>query len=155
MAQAILRLVDGAFMDRSKAPNAVLSQMACAFGNDSNIGRGNSEGTGFETIETSGPEAELFALAEKVESAEKAFHDALLCRNEAQIAYLRDPSIMTLQALEKSKTAEAVALEILDTEIRRLASTRATTVIGLKLKASYASTDGKLADSIVGDLLRL
>ncbi|HUZ92000.1 MAG TPA: hypothetical protein VMU78_08885 [Methylocella sp.] len=155
MAQAILRLVDGAFMDRSKAPNAVLSQMACAFGNDSNIGRGNSEGMGFATIETSGPEAELFALAEKVESAEKAFHNALLCRNEAQIVYLRDPSIMTLQALEKSKTAEAVALEILDTEIRRLASTRATTVIGLKLKASYASTGDKLADSIVGDLLRL
>jgi hypothetical protein len=155
MAQAILRLVDGAFMDRSKAPNAVLSQMACALGNDSNIGRGNGEGMGFATIETSGPEAELFALAEKVESAEKAFHDALLCRNEVQIAYLRDPSIMTLQALEKSKTAEADALEILDTEIRRLASTRATTVIGLKLKASYAFTDGMLADSIVGDLLQL
>jgi len=46
-----------------------------------------------------------------------------------------------------------VALEILDTEIRRLASTRATTVIELKLKASYAFTDGTLADSIVGDLL--
>jgi hypothetical protein len=76
---------------------------------------------GFATIETSGPEAELFALAEKVESAEKAFHNALLYRNEAQIAYLRDPSIMTLQALVKSKTAEAVAMEIRDTEIRRLA----------------------------------
>ena len=132
-----------------------LSQIACAFGHDSIIGRGNSEGTGFATIETSEPEAELFALAEQVDLAEKAFHNALLCRNEAQIAYLRDPSIMTLQALEKSKTAEAVALEILDTEIRRLASTRATTVIGLKLKASYASTDGKLADSIVGDILQL
>jgi hypothetical protein len=155
MAQANLRLVDGTFMDRSTAIGAVLSEMAYAFGNDSNIGRGNSEGTGFATIETSGQEAELFALAEKVESAEKDFHNALLCRNEAQIAYLRDPSIMTLQALEKSKTAEAVALDILDTEIRRLASTRATTVIGLKLKASYAFTDGKLADSIVGDLLQL
>jgi hypothetical protein len=155
MAQANLRLVDGTFMDRSKAPNAVLSQFARAFGVGSIIGRGNSEGTGFATIETSGPEAELFILAEKVESAEKAFHNALLCRNEAHIAYLRDPSIMTLQALEKSKTAEAVALEILDTEIRRLANTRATTVIGLKLKASYAFTDGKLADSIVGDLLQL
>jgi len=109
-------------MDRSKAPNAVLSQMACAFGNDSNIGRGNGEGTGFATIETNGPEAELFALAETVESAEKAFHNALVCRNEAQIAYLRAPSIMTLHALENSKTAEAVALEILDTEIRRAAS---------------------------------
>ena len=154
MAQAILRLVDGTFMDRSKVPSAVLSQAACAFGNNSIIGRGNSEGTGFATIETSGPEAELFALAEKVESAEKAFHNALLCRNEAQIAYLRDPSIMTLQALEKSKTAEAVALEILATEVRRLASTRATTVIGLKLKASYAFTDSKLADSIVVDILQ-
>ena len=71
--------------------------------------RENSESLGFATIETSGPEAELFALAEKVE---------------------------------------------FDTEIRRLASTRATTVIGLKLKGSYASTDGKLADSIVGDLLQ-
>ncbi len=155
MAQADLRLVDGAFMGRSKMPNAALSQMAYAFGNNSIISRGNSECSGFVTIETSGREAELFVLAEKVESAEKAFHNALLCRNEAQIAYLRDPSIMTLQALEKSKTAEAVALEILDTEIRRLASTRATTVIGLKLKASYASADGKLADSIVGDLLQL
>jgi len=155
MAQANLRLVDGTFMDRSKAPNAALSQLARAFGVGPIIGRGNSEGTGVATIETSGPEAELFALAEMVESAEKAFHNALLSRNEAQIAYLRDPSIMTLQALEKSKTAEAVGLEILDTEIRRLANTRATTVIGLKLKASYASTDGKLADSIVGDLLRL
>ena len=74
MAQANLRLVDGTFMDRSKAPNAVLSQIACAFGNASIIGRGNSEGTGFATIETSGQEAELFALAEKVDSAEKAFH---------------------------------------------------------------------------------
>ena len=148
MAQAILRLVDGTFMDRSKALNADLSEMAYAFGNASIIGRRNSEGKGFATIETSGPEAELFILAEK------AFHNALLCRNEAQIAYLRDPSIMTLQALEKSKTAEAVGLEILDTEIRRLANTRATTVIGLKLKASYAFTDGMLADSIVVDILQ-
>ena len=32
MAQANLRLVDGTFMDRSKALNAVLSQIGCAFG---------------------------------------------------------------------------------------------------------------------------
>ena len=38
---------------------------------------------------------------------------------------------------------------------RGLASTRATTVIGLKLTASYASTEGKLADSIVEDILQL
>ena len=42
--------------------------------------------------------------------------------------------------------------EILDTEVRRLASIRAETVIGLKLKASYASTE---ADSIVEDILQL
>jgi len=82
----------------------------CAFGHDSIVQRENSESSGFATIETSGPEAELFALAEKVE---------------------------------------------FDTEIRRVASTRATTVIGLKLKASYAFTDDMLADSIVGDLLQL
>jgi hypothetical protein len=106
-------------------------------------------------IEEIEPEADLFALAEQVDSAEKAFHDALARRNEAQIAYLCAPNIMTREALVGAKTAEAVALEILDTEVRRLASTCATTVIGLKLKASYASTEGKLADSVVEDVLQL
>ena len=67
-------------------------------------------------------------LAEQVDLAEKAFHDALARRNEAQIAYLREPSVVTREAFEGAKTAEAVALEILDTEVRRLARTRATTV---------------------------
>ena len=80
---------------------------------------------------------------------------AYLDRSGAGVAYLREPSIMTREAFEAAKTAEAVALEILDTEVRSLASTRATTVIGLKLKASYASTEGKLADSIVEDILQL
>jgi hypothetical protein len=88
-------------------------------------------------------------------SAEKAFHDALARRNEAQIAYFREPSILTREALEAAKTAEAVALEILNAEVRWLASTRATSVIGLKLKASCASTGGKLADSIIEDILQL
>jgi hypothetical protein len=48
---------------------------------------------------------------------------------------LREPSIMTREMLEAAKTAGAVALEILNAEVRWLASTRATTVIGLKLKA--------------------
>jgi hypothetical protein len=65
------------------------------------------------------PEAELFALAEQVDLAEKAFHDALARRNEAQIAFLHEPSIMR-EAFEVAKTAEALALEILDTEVRRL-----------------------------------
>jgi hypothetical protein len=68
---------------------------------------------------------------------------------------LRQPSIIAHVALEAAKTAEAVALEILDAEVGWLASTRATTVIGLKLKASYASMEGKLADSIVEDILQL
>ncbi len=62
---------------------------------------------------------------------------------------------MTREALEAAKTAEAVALEILNAEVRWLASIRATTAMGLKLKASYASTEGKLADSIVEDILQL
>ena len=53
------------------------------------------------------------------------------------------------------RAAEAIALELLDTEVRWLARIRATTVIGLKLKASYASTEGKLADSIIEDILQL
>ena len=100
-------------------------------------------------------EAELFALAAHVDFAEKAFHDAVARRNEAQIEYLSEPSIIAHVAFEGAKTAEAVALEILDTEVRRLASTRATTVNGFKLKASYASTEGKLADSIVENILQL
>jgi hypothetical protein len=106
-------------------------------------------------IEAIEPEAELFALAEQVDMAEKVFHDALARRNQAQIAYLREPSIIAREAFEAAKTAERVTLEILDTMVRQLASTRATTVIGLKLKASYASTERKLADSIVEDILQL
>jgi hypothetical protein len=83
------------------------------------------------------------------------FHAALARRNDAQIAYLREPSIKTREAFEAAKTAEAVAREILDTDVRWLASIRATTVIGLKLKALYASMEGMLADSIVEDILRL
>jgi len=60
-----------------------------------------------------------------------------------------------MRGVVRAKTPEAVALEILDAEVRWLASTRATTVIGLKPKASYASTEGKLADSIVEDILQL
>ena len=77
-----------------------------------------------------------FALAEQVDLAEKAFHDALVRRNSAQMAYLREPSIMTREALEAAKTAEAGAREILNAEIRWLASTRATTVIGLPCHSS-------------------
>jgi hypothetical protein len=48
-----------------------------------------------------------FALAEQVDLAEKAFHDALARRNEAQIASLGEPSIITREEFEAAKTAEA------------------------------------------------
>jgi hypothetical protein len=152
MAQANLRLVEGTVMDKTKALGATLSKTD---GKGSIMRLGTNESTGLGVLEAIEPEAELFALAEQVDWAEKAFHDAVALRNEAQIAYLREPSIITHVAFERAKTAEAVALEILDAEVSWLASTRATTVIGLKLKASYASTEGKLADSIVEDILQL
>jgi hypothetical protein len=155
MTQANVRLVEGTFTDTAKALDAALSQMERAFGKGAIMRPRKNESAGLAMIEATEPEAELFALAEQVDLAEKAFHVALVRRNEAQIAYLREPSIMTRVALEATKRAETVALEILDTEVRWLATTRATTVIGLKLKASYASTDGKLADSIVADILQL
>jgi hypothetical protein len=148
VTQANLRLVA---MDNTKALDAALSQIEWALGKAAL----ENESTGLAMIEAIESEAKLFALAEQVDLAEKAFHEALARRNEAQIAYLREPSIMTREAFEAAKTAEAVALEILDTEVRWLARTRATTVTGLKLKASYASTEGKLADSIVEDILQL
>ena len=150
MIQANLRLVEETFMDETKALGAALSEID-GKGSVMRLGKNDSRGLA-EAFES---EAELFALAEQVDFAEKAFHDALARRNEAQIAYLRGPHIMTREALEAAKTAEAVALDILDAAVGWLASTRATSVIGLKLKASYASTEGKLVDSIVEDILQL
>jgi hypothetical protein len=155
MTHANPRLVEETFMDKTKAVDAARSQIERAFGIDSIAWLEKNERMGLAMIEAIEPEAELFALAGQVDLAEKAFHDALARRNEAQIAYLREPSIMSREALDAAKTAETVALEILDTEVRWLASTRATTIIGLKLKASFAFTEGKLADSIVEDILQL
>jgi hypothetical protein len=157
MTKATVRLMEGTFMDKMSARDSALLQRERAFekGSILRLRLRKCESTGFGMIEATEPEAELFAVAEQVDLAEKAFHDALACRNEAQIAYLREPSIMTRDGLEAAKTAEAVALEILNAEVRWLASTRATTVTGLKLKASYASTEGNLADSIVEDIMRL
>ena len=150
MTLTYLRLVEGTFTDKTKVLDATLSKIN---GRGPSMRREKKESTGLaQAIE---PEAELFALAEQVDFAEKAFHDALARRNEAQIAYLREPSIITHVAFEAAKTDEAAALEILDAEVDWLASTRATTVIELKVKASYASTEGKLADSIVEDILQL
>jgi hypothetical protein len=155
MTHANVHLVERTFIDKTKALDPALLQMEHAFGKGTILRLGKNESTGLAMIEAIDSEAELFAVGKQVDLAEKAFHDALARRNEAQIAYLREPSIMSREALEATKTAEAVALEILNAELSWLASTRATTVIGLKLKASYAFTEGKLADSIVEDILQL
>jgi len=101
-------------MDKMNARDSALLQWERAFEKGSILRL--SESTGFGMIEAIEPEAELFAVAEQVDLAEKAFHDALARRNEAQIAYLREPNIKTREALEAAKTAEAVALEILNAE---------------------------------------
>jgi hypothetical protein len=110
---------------------------------------------GFVMINGIESETELFARAEKVDLAEKDAHEALAHSNDAEIAYLRKPNNHTRVAVEDAKTAAAVALEILDAELRWLASTRARTVRGLKLKASYVPWEGALADSIIEDILQL
>ena len=155
MTKANVRLMEGTFMDKMDARDSALFHRERDFEKGSILRQSKSESTGFGMIEAIEPEAELFAVAEQVDLAEKAFHDALARRNAAQIAYLREPHILTREALEAAKTAEAVAREILNAEVQWLASTRATTVMGLKLKASYASTESKLADSIVEDILQL
>ena len=124
MTQANLRLVEATFMDKMNARDRALLQRERAFGIGSIMRLRKSECTGLGMVEAIEPEAELFAIAEQVDLAEKAYHDALACRNEAPIAYLRETSIMTCESFEAAKAAEAVALKILDTEIRWLASTR-------------------------------
>ena len=110
---------------------------------------------GFVMIYGIESETELFAQAEQVDLAEKDAHEALAHSNDAGIAYLRKPNSHTRVAFEDAKTAAAVALEILAAEVRWLASTRARTVRGLRLKASYVPLEGALADSIIEDILQL
>ena len=77
--------------------------MERAFGIGSILRLGKSESTGLAMIEAIESEAELFAVAEQVDLAEKVFHDALARRNEAQIAYLHEPSIMTTMGSKQQK----------------------------------------------------
>ncbi|WP_139223616.1 hypothetical protein [Methylocapsa palsarum] len=114
-----------------------------------------NDSLGPDRVEVLAQEADLYVLAAEVDSAEKCFHDAIARRNAARIAYLSEPGAATLAAFEAGKEAEAVALERLDAEIRRLADIRARTVTGIKLKAFYAAADRNLAESIVEDILQL
>jgi hypothetical protein len=148
MTQANLRLVKETFMNDTKALDR-------SFRKSSIIRLGKKESAGLGINETIDPDADLFTVAKRVDLAEKDFHEALARSNEAHIACLRQPSIKTRETFKAAKAAEAIALKTLDVEVGWLVSTRATTVIGLKLKASYTSMEGKLADSIVEDILQL
>jgi len=92
-------------MDKMNARDSALLQWERAFEKGSILRLRKSESPGFGMIEAIEPEAELFAVAEQVDLAEKAFHDALARRNEAQIAYLREPNIKTREALEAAKNS--------------------------------------------------
>ena len=72
MTQANLRLVEGTFMDKTKALDPALSQIERAFEKGTIMWREKNESTGLAMIEAIEPEAELFALAEQVDIAEKA-----------------------------------------------------------------------------------
>ena len=84
MTKANVRLMEGTFMDKMNARVSALLQWGRAFEKGSILRLRKSESTGFGMIEAIEPEAELFAVAEQVDLAEKAFHDALARRNEAQ-----------------------------------------------------------------------
>jgi hypothetical protein len=155
MTRAKLRLVEQTFINNTHALDAAVPQIEQAFRKWSIVRRGKRESAELGMIEAIEPDADLFTVAEQVDLAEKDFHDAVARRNEAHIEYLRQPSIKTRETFKAAKAAEAIALKILDAEVGWLVSTRATTVIGLKLKASYTFMEGKLADSIVEDILQL
>jgi len=94
MTKANVRLMEGTFMDKMNARDSALLQRERAFAKGSILRLRKHESTGFGMIEAIEPEAELFAVAEQVDLAEKAFHDALARRNGAQIAFLREPNII-------------------------------------------------------------
>ena len=62
---------------------------------------------------------------------------------------------MTRRKTRRQKQPRQSRWKFSNAEVRWLASTRATTVTGLKLKASYACIESKLADSILEDILQL
>src|ERR1019366_6078831 len=101
VTQTNLRLVEGTAIGKTTALGAIVSKMDRK-GSIMRLRTNKSAGLGvLEAIE---PDAELFALAEQVDLAEKAFHDAVARRNEAQIAYFREPSIIMQVAFEGAKT---------------------------------------------------
>jgi hypothetical protein len=109
MAKANVRLMEGTFMDKMNARDSALLQRKRAFEKGSILRLRKSESTGFGMIEAIEPEAELFAVAEQVDLAEKAFHDALARRNEAQIAYLREPLVIRELKCLNSTECDAIS----------------------------------------------
>src|SRR3984893_4647826 len=82
MTQGNLHLVEGTFMDKTKALGATLSTID---GEGSIMQLGRNESTGLGVLEAIEPEAELIALAEQVDLAEKAFLDSTILRTDPRI----------------------------------------------------------------------
>src|SRR3984893_2224556 len=82
MTQGNLHLVEGTFMDKTKALGATLSTID---GEGSIMQLGRNERPGLGVLEAIEPEAELIALAEQVDLAEKAFLDSTILRTDPRI----------------------------------------------------------------------
>jgi hypothetical protein len=82
MTQGNLHLVEGTFMDKTKALGATLSTID---GEGSIMQLGRNESTGLGVLEAIEPEAELIALAEQVDLVEKAFLDSTILRTDPRI----------------------------------------------------------------------
>ena len=69
MTQANLRLVEGTFMDKTKAHDAALSQSERDLGNGSIMRLGKKESRGLDMIKAIEPDAELFALVSRLRNS--------------------------------------------------------------------------------------
>jgi hypothetical protein len=132
-------LAEGTFVHNTKSFGANLTKID---GKGSITRLGKNEGTGLAMNEAIEPESELFAVAEQVDLAEKTFHDALARRNEAQIAYLREPSIMSRDVRLHYETGTALAS-------RRLTPRRPGTWMfsGIERRSRSARSFGYLGNS--------
>jgi hypothetical protein len=103
MTQKYLGLVEGAYTgpDDGTRRRSITGRTGLPEGRHQ--GEREKREEGLATIEAIESEAELFARAEQVDLAEKDFHDALVHRNEAQIAYLREPATAPTSRLKSPK----------------------------------------------------
>jgi len=98
-----------------KVRDSALLQRERAFEKDPILRLRKSERAGFGMIEAIEPEAELFTVADQVDLAEKAFHDALVRRNSAQItlSLLDQISVCVLSADQEPGALEGDVLDFI------------------------------------------